>query len=252
MNFTLIRKEIRENIFGVQGLLWLFVAALVLSGLSLGFMSIKELSLMAQNEILVTMEKIILGIALLITIILGAVSISAEREQATLESLLLSPTTPRSMAASKFAAIFFLWILVFLVSTPYLYAMGYGTGVFLETVVVAFLATGATVAAFAWIAIGFSILLRSSRNALIVSLLSLFVFAIPMFLSTVTKQSGFARIIDIASPLSNAMYLYKAMIITRSGFEILWQYLLPLGIFVGAAYGFFRFAVHKMSFEGGD
>jgi len=252
MNQFLINKEIKENIFATKGILWLFVSSLMLSGLSLGFISIKELSLMAQNEILVTVGKVILGIALLITIILGSVSISNEREQATLESLLLTPNSASSIAFGKLIGILFIWLLVFVTSIPYIYVLSYGTGLFLSTSVLIGILGSVLVIIFSGISIAYSIFLKSSKNAIIVSILTLLITSIPIFLSTTMKKAGFGKLIDSVSPVSNVMNLLKEVIVKRADFISLIHYFIPLVIYVVAAILFLKFAVSKLNFEGGE
>ena len=72
--------------------LWIYFAlSILLSAMAFSFVTFKELSLLAQVEVNMTFLKIVLGVGILISIIIGSTMISNEKEQGTLESLLLTP-----------------------------------------------------------------------------------------------------------------------------------------------------------------
>lgn len=81
MKSALIKKEVQENILAFKGSLWLFVITLLFSAMSYSFVGVKEMSLLAQTEMLVTFGKLVVGLGLLISVILAAVSFSNEKEQ---------------------------------------------------------------------------------------------------------------------------------------------------------------------------
>lgn len=90
MNPVVLQKEVRET-FGVgKGLLMLFVISLLYSGLDLSYVTIPDLAVTAQVEVLDVFTKLILGLCLALAVILTAMNFAAEKEQKTLESVLLT------------------------------------------------------------------------------------------------------------------------------------------------------------------
>lgn len=128
MNLSIIKKELRENFYAMKGNLWLIIIAIIFSIMSYSFVSVKELSLLAQTEVIVTMGKLVIGLALLITIVLAAVTFSNEKEESTLESLMLTPVPKMQVAFAKLIGVLLMGISVFAIAIPYIAALSYGTG----------------------------------------------------------------------------------------------------------------------------
>lgn len=246
---TFIKKEWRESIFSMKAMYWLFGEALILAAMSLSFISVKELGLMVQSEILVTMAKIIIGIAVLITILVSAISLSNEREQGTLESILLTPNSKRKVIGSKLVNSILLWLMIFLVSVPFLIALGYGTSLILPTLAILLGFGTVVVIIFAMLSISISIFVQSSKNAIILSILFLLVTAVPLFLSTTMKAKGFGKLIDTLSPISNLIAITKETLIRQISLLGLWVYVLPIFILAALLGVLFHFAIQKLSFE---
>jgi ABC-2 type transport system permease protein len=243
-------KEIKENFYSMKAMLWLFGVSLIFTGMSISFISVKELGLMAQSEILVTMTKIVIGVALLIAIILSSVSLSNEREQSTLESLLLTPVTNKDIILAKIFAILAIWVMIYLVSVPYLIVLGYGTQLVVTNIVLVFVLGTIIVAIFSMIAISLSIVIRSSKNAMILSILIFIVTASPLLLSTTMKKSGFGRVFDMISPISNVLNLSKEVLIRHIAFIDMGPYLIPLLTSSLVVVGILIKSIRKLSFEG--
>lgn len=94
MNKTIIKKEFHESLFDCKGL-WLIVAcACVLSGLCVLVISIKEGSVLAQNDVLQYAMKAAMFLTVTISMVLGSACFATEREENTMESLLLTCAFP--------------------------------------------------------------------------------------------------------------------------------------------------------------
>ncbi len=88
---TIFMKELKETLIAMKGILLFAVASLLFSVFCFAIVSVKELSLLTQNEVILNFSKIVMELTILISIILAAVGFSHERESETLESLLLAP-----------------------------------------------------------------------------------------------------------------------------------------------------------------
>jgi len=252
MNKTIVWKEIKENIFAMKGTVWLFIVAILFSGMSYSFVSVKELSLLAQNEVIVTFGKVIIAVALLISISLSSVSFSNEKEQSTIESLLLTPISSLQLAIGKLMGTLSMWLMIYFVSVPYIVTLGHGTQIVPSMLAFIGIVGTMIILIYSCISISLSIFMGSSKNAMITSTVLFLITAIPAFLSTTIKKSGFGAVIDYLSPLSNVTNLMKGVIINRQSLVSLSNFILPLTIYVILSFVLLNFAVKKFNFEGGE
>lgn len=252
MNLSITKKEIKENFYAMKGNMWLIIVAIIFSIMSYSFVSVKELSLLAQTEVIVTMGKLIVALGLLITIILASVSFSNEKEESTLESLLLTPTPKIHLAIGKLTGVLMMGLLVFIVSLPYIITLSYGTGLVMRAALFILLIGSILAFSYACISISLSILLGSSKNAIITSIIFFILTGLPSFLSTSIKKGGFGAVIEKISPLSNTFNLMKAVIIEKQGFAGMLKFVIPILIFSVLSYMFLVYGTKKIAFKGGE
>jgi ABC-2 type transport system permease protein len=252
MNLSIIKKELRENFYVMKGYIWLIITAIIFSIMSYSFVSVKELSLLAQTEVIVTMSKLIVVLSLLITIALAAVSFSNEREESTLESLLLTPVSKMQLAFGKLIGVLLMGILVLIIALPYIITLSYGTGLVMR--VALFIIVSGSIIAFSYacISISLSILLGSSKSSIITSIIFFILTGLPSLLSTSIKRAGFGAVIEKVSPLSNMFNLMKAVIIEKQGFAGMMKFIIPILIFSFVAYMFLIYGTKKIAFQGGE
>lgn len=231
MIFELVKKETKEHIFSRKGIAFLFVVSLLMSILSFSFISVKELSLLDQPTVIMTALKLLLGINILISMVIGSTMIAGEKEKGTLESLLLTPLTKRKIIFGKLIAILIFWLMVTLVSMPYLFVLAYQANLF-PTILIYLYGIGTVlIISFSSIALIFSTILVSTKNAMILAIMTFLITAIPMFLSTTMKKSGLAKVISENSPVSASMKAMKDIFITQLGFSQVSVELIPVFVF---------------------
>lgn len=250
--FSLIKKEIREHVLSHKGVWIFFAIAILFSGLSYSFISVKELSLLAQVEVNMTFMKALMGVSILISIILGSTMVSGEREQGTLESLLLTPLSKVKIILAKVIAILFFWLMISIISIPYFYALTYGTNTLLIILAYLYLIGMPLVASFSLLSLAFSSWISSSKNATLMSIVLFLVTAIPMFLSTTMKKSGFAHLVDLLSPVSSSMLALKDLIVNKLGTYTILMDSLPVFFFFVISIICLFYASKKMDFLGGE
>ena len=252
MKTALIKKEIKENILAFKGSIWLFVITLLLSAMSYSFVGIKEMSLLAQTEMLVTFGKLVLGLGVLISIILASVSFSNEKEQSTLESLLLTPMPKNQIVWSKLIAVLSVWLATLLLAAPYLLVLSRGTQALAPILTFLFLIGTILVLLFTGMAMALSILIGSSKGALMTSLIIFLVTSVPVFLSSAMTQSGLGAWINAMSPVASALNLLKSMVI--NGYGMFSNVSFILSIFGGGVVGLLilQFGMSRLEFKGGE
>jgi ABC-2 type transport system permease protein len=252
MFIHLFIKEIKENILSFKGVLWMMMATIIFSSLTYSFITVKELSILAQASVISTFMQVVLGFGLLLTIIFAASSISNEKEQGTLESLMLTPLSKGKLIASKWMSILVKWLTIALLATPYVITLAGGTS--LLAVILLFLFGFATLftASFAAFALAISALLHSSKNAIMIAVAVFLIFALPAFLATTMKKTGFGKIIDTISPLSGAKTIMKDMFINKLSMSYILNDALSIFGFAILALLLLRYATTKLTLLGGE
>lgn len=92
-----------------------------------------ETSLIPPKEMVFASLQIVLYVGGLIGLIIGADSISGERERGTLEALLLSPASRRQIIIGKYLAGLSPWPVAFLIAIPFLMMLSQGDPVFVRS-----------------------------------------------------------------------------------------------------------------------
>ena len=249
---SLIKKEIREHVFSRKGVWIFFAISILFSGLTYSFISVKELSLLAQVEVNMTFMKALIGISILVSIILGSTMVSGEKEQGTLESLLLTPLSKVKIILSKVVGILVFWLIISVISIPYFYALTYGTNMLLTILSYLYLIGLPLVISFSLLSLAFSTWISSSKNATLLSIVLFLVTAIPMFLSTTMKKSGFAHLVDSLSPVSASMLTLKDWLVNKLSVVSIFMDSLPVLFFLVISMICLFYASKKMDFLGGE
>ena len=85
-----------------------------------------ELSLIPPKEATYEMLKNAMAVSMFVGLIIGADSLSGERDRATLESLLLTPASRRQIIVGKFLASISTWPAAYVIAIPYLFVLAQG------------------------------------------------------------------------------------------------------------------------------
>ena len=119
-------KELTELWIGGKALYLILLFCLLVGGTSLLQAVVSEQDLIPPKEMVlfVLWNSIVFG--LLIGLLLGANSLSGERERATLESLLLTPASRRQLVVGKFLAAFSPWLAALAITVLYLAVLSQG------------------------------------------------------------------------------------------------------------------------------
>ena len=123
-------QELRDLWLGTRGPVLLLCFSLLLSVLTYLAATNKELNLLDHKDTLKVVMQVAVGIGVVLTLLVSADAVSGERERRTLESLLLTPLTPRQIALGKLVASMSVWAAVLLVALPYAWTMRVGIAIF--------------------------------------------------------------------------------------------------------------------------
>ncbi len=211
---TLIaRKEAGELLMSGRGLAWLLALSVIMSVLSLLLVSNTELSLLDNAQVVYMVMGTVTALGALLAVVLGSDAVAGERERGSLMPLLLAPVTPSQIVFGKMGGQVAGWVVMYLLSLPYVWAVG-SSGQNL-TQAVAYLALFGTpvVLGFGFLGIALSARLRSVRSALLTSLITLMLLASPLLLGPSLRQSAIGKLFDAVNPFSAAVNSFDSVVI---------------------------------------
>ncbi|HXD09548.1 MAG TPA: ABC transporter permease subunit, partial [Anaerolineales bacterium] len=115
--------------------LYLLLAFSILLGIQTFVLATNfELSLFTPQEMVRETIQSAIQVSLLIGLIIGADSISGERERATLEGLLLTPASRKQIVLGKFLAALSAWPAALVIAIPFMALLSQGKPVFVQAV----------------------------------------------------------------------------------------------------------------------
>ncbi len=239
--------------------LWLGGRVLVLLILFSALMSVTAVmqqiesgvSTIPPAELVFILAQSVITFGLLIGLIVGADSISGERERGTLETLLLAPSSRRQIVVGKFLAAMSPWPVAFIISIPYLVVLAQGDDVLLPALGLTAVAGTLLALAFAALGVLVSIWSNSNRVSLFVSLLIYVLFLIPTMWSGFAQKGDLGYLIQKLNPMQGASaFLEKVLVNNRSMEEVMSYFLVTILSAVVVPAVLFAYAAPRLRLEG--
>jgi len=212
-------KELNSKFKEQKGLINLMIFTIVLSVFSLLFISSAELSLLDEAQVIYMITGTITAIASIVTIIIGADSFAGEKERGTLVPLLVSPVDRNELVAGKSLGILLVWIVLYLISIPYIWALG-STGQNMPEAIFCLGVFGTPVVfGFSLLSMSISAKTGSVLSSLLSTLVIFILSASPLLLSPGLRNSTIGKAIDFINPFACAINSYDSMIIDSEPFS---------------------------------
>jgi ABC-2 type transport system permease protein len=184
-----------------------------------------ELSLMPPKEMVFETLKAALACALFICVIIGADSISGERERGTLEALLLTPRSRRQIVVGKFLAAVSPWPVALAITVPYWRVLAQGDEVFGQTVLWGAVLGSLTAPALAGMGMLVSLWSNSNRTGMFVSL-ALYLFLLLPTQLPGTAQTGFmGALLQQVNPLAATTHFLARVLVNNRPLPESWPWL---------------------------
>lgn len=211
-----------------------------------------QLSLIPPKEMVFLTLLGSLSFGLLIGLILGADSVSGERERSTLEALLLTPASRRQIILGKFLAALSPWPVALALSIPYMAVFANGNAVFGQAIVAGGLLGTLLAIAFTGFGMLTSIWSKSNKVSLLISLLVYVIFLIPTQFPGSAQKGDLGYFVQQLNPLqASSEFLEKLLVNNRSWAERpTYLYATALSAAIILALLFF-YAAPRLGHEGG-
>ena len=217
-------QELRDLWLGGRALALTFALSLLLSVVSYLVATNQALNYLEQRESVNLTLQVAIALGALLALLAAADTISGERERGTLESLLVTPISRQRLAAGKLAAALSLWLGAFAVTIPYVWYLGRGIGVVAEALA-AGLVVGTLLAVFlASLGVLVSILSRSNRVSLSVSLFLLIALFAPTQFPTSAQQGWAGELMLRVNPITAGEHYVGLIVVNGHGWgeDISW------------------------------
>ncbi|MEZ4681667.1 MAG: ABC transporter permease subunit [Caldilineaceae bacterium] len=218
-------RELLDMWVGGKGLTLLFIYSVVLGLLAYILASNSELSLIAPPEMVFLILQTALLVGGFIAAIVGADSISGERERATLEALLLTPGSRFQIVLGKLLAAITPWPAAMLITLPFLRVLAEGEPVFEQALLWGFLFGTLLTVGYTGIGMLASIWSASNRTSLGVSLLIFIMCALPVQFPGNTQTGVMGRVLKAANPMEAVDHVLEKLLVNNRTLDELTTYL---------------------------
>ena len=250
--WVVFKRELSELWLWGKALYLIILYSVYLGVSSFVFASNSELSLIPPKEMVYLTLMSSINVSIFVALIIGADSLSGERERSTLEALLLTPASRIQMVVGKFLASISPWPVSFAISIPYLIVLSQGDeslgvalrwGALLGTLVVpAFTAFGMLV----------SIWSASNKTSLFASLTFFLLVFLPVQFPGSAQTGVMGRMLKQFNPMEGLDHFLEKMIVNNRTIQELWTFLVASVVFAILVFGvLFLFAVPRLSLDGG-
>lgn len=224
-------RELRDLWIGGKALSMLLIYTLLLGVYAYLFASNSELQLLPLKQMVLEIVKAAIFVGLFICLIVGADSVSGERERATLEGLLLTPTSRREIVMGKFLAAVSLWPVALAVAIPYWVVLSKGDPALGQALRWGPLMGTLLAPAFAGLGMIVSLWCNSNKTSMLVSVAVYLVLVLPAEysgLATVTvsaQATERSNLFQLANPMGANSRLLHEVIMSNAPAHQVWLWL---------------------------
>jgi ABC-2 family transporter len=215
-------RELADLYVGGKGLTLILFYSLLLGLWSYVLASNTELRLIAPKEMVWEMLEATIAVGCFIVLIAGADSIAGDRERATLEGLLLTPTSRRQIVVGKYLAVVSLWPAVLAITAPYLYVLAQGDEIFGRAVLLG--AFMGSILAPAMAALGMFVSVWSStiKLSMIVSLGIYLLILMPTSLPGHVQSGPIGLLFQEVSPMMATFHFMAKILVNNRTLAEVW------------------------------
>jgi ABC-2 type transport system permease protein len=250
--WLLFTRELTELWLGGKAPVLLLIFSVLLGIMTWVLASNSELSLIPPQEMVYETSKAAIAVGLFISLIIGADSISGERERLTIEGLLLTPTSRRQIVLGKFLAGITPWPVAMLIAIPYMSVLSQGNEVFAPAVLWAALL--GTVLAPAFTAMGMlaSFWANSNKTSLFTALGLYVLFLLPSQLPGRAQTGVAGSLLQQVNPIAATNHFMSKILVNNRTLDEWWPFLISPVALAVIVYGLlFLYAAPRLRLEGG-
>lgn len=250
--WIVFKRELSELWLWGKALYLIILYSIYLGISSFVFASNSELSLIPPKEMVYLTLMGSINVSIFVALIIGADSLSGERERSTLEALMLTPASRIQLVAGKFLASISPWPVSFAISIPYLVVLSQGDESFGVALRWGALLGTLVVPAFTSFGMLVSIWSASNKTSLFASLTFFLLVFLPVQFPGSAQTGVMGRMLKKFNPMEGLDHFIEKIIVNNRTFEELWAFLVASVVFAVLVFGLlFLFAAPRLSLDGG-
>lgn len=250
--WVVFSRELADLWIGGKAL-YLILAFSVLLGIETFVLATNfELSLFTPEESVFEILKTAIQVSLFIGLIIGADSISGERERATLEGLLLTPVSRRQIILGKFLGALSSWPAALIITIPYMFLLSQGNAVFGHAVLWGALLGTILAPAFTAIGVLVSFWCNSNKTSFFASLGIFLIFLLFGQVLGPTQTGIMGEFLQWLNPIPAGFDFLSKLLVSNQTFGEFWTLLESPSVFAILVIGLLFFYVSPgLSVEAG-
>lgn len=217
--WVVAKKELSELWLGGRAMVLMILFSVLLGIVSFLLATNSEMKLLPPLEMLFMTIQNTIAVSLFVGMIIGADSISGERERATLEGLLLVPTSRRQIVIGKFVAAISPWPIALLIAAAHLNVLAPSPEAFMQSLLLGGVLGSLLVIGFTGFGVLLSLWSESNRTSLFIGLFTTILFLIPTQFPG-TAQAGFmGQMVKRINPMESVNQFIEKMLVNNRTFE---------------------------------
>jgi len=205
-------QEFRDLWSSGRGLILLFLFSVLLSAVAYLTSTNLALNFLEQRESVNLVLQFAVAVGVLAVLVVSADGISGERERGTLETLLVTPVSRRSIIIGKLSAALTLWFGTFLISIPYLWVLGRDVGILGPALALGFGVGTLLAVGLGSIGLLISAACNSNKTSVAASLLLLLILFAPSQLPS-GPQGWFFEALLRANPVASGLTYSSSLLV---------------------------------------
>jgi ABC-2 type transport system permease protein len=225
----------------------------ILLGVMVYIMSFNsELSLIPPKESVYELLKNAMAVSLFIGLIIGADTISGERERSTLEGVLLTPSSRRQIVVGKFLAGISPWPVALIIAIPYMYVLAQGDEVLVPAIIWGAITGSLLVPAYTGLGMLVSFWSNSNKVSYFVSLGIYILFLVPAQLPGRAQTGAAGQFLQWVNPLAAVNHFLSKHLVNYRTLAEYWTWLISPVVFAFIVFALlFLYAAPGLRLEAG-
>jgi len=243
-------RELTDLWIGGKALYLVIAYSILLGIISYVVASSSELSLIPPKEMVFEMLKVSIAAGGIICLIIGADTISGERERATIESLLLTPISRRQIVAGKFLAAVSAWPACLAVTIPFWAVLAQGDEAFRQCVLWGAILGGLVAPALTGVGMLVSLWCNTNKTSFFVSLGIYLLLLAPAQLPGRAQTGTMGALLQAVNPIAATTHFLARLIVNNRSLDESWSWLASPALFCTLSLGLlFLFAKTGLRLE---
>ncbi|HZM25488.1 MAG TPA: ABC transporter permease subunit [Anaerolineales bacterium] len=218
-------RELSDLWVGGKALILILIYTIVLAVMVYVYSFNTELSLIPPKESVYEMLKNAMAVSMFVGLVIGADTLSGERERNTFESLLLTPVSRRQIILGKFLAAISIWPVAYAIAIPFMNVLSQGDEILVPAILWG-LGTG-TISVFAFTALGMLVSFWSSSNKVsyFASLGVYVLLLVPAELPG-TSSGAAGQFLQWINPMASVNHFLSKHLVNYEPFSLFWSWLI--------------------------